>query len=52
MMALDAYLRQALEGFKDDPADSDFQRGYEAAIREIAKVFHPELLEDATQITN
>ncbi len=29
------YLNSALEGFTNDPADSDYQRGYEAALREM-----------------
>ena len=28
------YIENALEGFKNDPADSDYQRGYEACLRE------------------
>lgn len=32
------YLQQALAGFADDPADSDYQRGYEAALKELASL--------------
>lgn len=44
MIALDAYLRNAFELAKSDPPDSDYQRGYHAALVEVAKVFHPELV--------
>jgi len=27
-----------LESFKDDPADSDHQRGYEAALQELKRI--------------
>lgn len=29
------YVRVALEGFDNDPADTDFQRGYRAALKVI-----------------
>jgi hypothetical protein len=32
------YLREAIRGFELDPADSDFQRGYQAALEETLKV--------------
>lgn len=31
-------LETMLEGFVSDPADSDFQRGYKAALEEILRV--------------
>jgi hypothetical protein len=31
------YLDQALFGFKQDPASSDYQRGYEAALKEVQR---------------
>ena len=31
------YIEQALQGFKDDPADSDFQRGYLAGLQEFMR---------------
>lgn len=34
------YIRGALRSFDSDPADTDFQRGYKAAMEEIAKVFN------------
>jgi hypothetical protein len=43
MIALDAYLRQAFEGFHKDPADTPFQCGYLAALLDVAKNFHPDL---------
>lgn len=33
------YLRDGLDAFARDPADSDFQRGYEAALEEMWRVF-------------
>lgn len=32
------YLRKMLKLFELDPADSDYQRGYEAALRELLQV--------------
>ncbi len=40
---LSAYIISALRGFKNNPADSDFQRGYEAALKELATVFEIEV---------
>lgn len=34
------YILQALNGFDNDPADTDFQRGYEACLKELTKVYH------------
>lgn len=31
------YVRSSLEGFLLDPPDSDFQRGYMAALKAVAK---------------
>lgn len=31
------YIADALAGFKSDPADSDFQRGYHAALETVAR---------------
>ena len=36
-MTIKQYLEQALAGFKNDPADTNFQRGYQAALEEVAK---------------
>jgi hypothetical protein len=36
------YLDKALEQFKNDPADTDYQRGYEAALRELRRVIEAE----------
>lgn len=36
------YLEQAICSFVDDPADSDYQRGYLAAMIEVMRQFHPE----------
>lgn len=33
MEKLIAYLRGGLASFKSDPVDTDYQRGYEAALR-------------------
>ncbi len=33
------YLQQALDGFAKDPPDTDFQRGYMEAIKEISRMF-------------
>lgn len=32
------YLDEALAAFEKDPADTDYQRGYEAALRELKRV--------------
>jgi hypothetical protein len=44
-MQIKHYLQQALDGFKHDPADSDFQRGYLAALEEVAKMYAPEIID-------
>ena len=36
-MIVKDYLEEALEAFAKDPADTDYQRGYEAALRELAE---------------
>lgn len=33
-----AYLKSSIEQFDDDPADTDFQRGYLSALKETLKV--------------
>ena len=33
------YLHAALNTFADDPADSDFQRGYEQALADMRNAF-------------
>lgn len=33
--SLAEYIREALAGFENDPADSDFQRGYKAALEAV-----------------
>lgn len=33
-----SYLEEALEGFDNDPADTDFQRGYQSALQEVYDV--------------
>lgn len=43
MIALDAYLREAFEGFRTDPPDTPFQRGYLSALLAVAKIFEPAL---------
>ena len=36
-----AYVLEAIKGFDKDPADTDFQRGYLAALQAIAhEAFH------------
>jgi hypothetical protein len=40
------YLDEAMSGFEHDPPDSDFQRGYLAALREVAKTFTNLKIED------
>lgn len=37
MKNIDAYVSAAIESFDYDPADSDFQRGYFAALCEVQK---------------
>lgn len=37
MERLKMYLQETLASFKRDPSTSDFQRGYEAAIKEVLK---------------
>ena len=32
-----AYLEYAIASFDNDPADSDFQRGYLAALRDVLR---------------
>lgn len=32
MYEMEQYLLNVLEGFRDDPADSPYQQGYEAAV--------------------
>lgn len=48
-MELKAYLEQALASFEGDPPDSQYQRGYLAAIIEIATVCCPEVKTSAAQ---
>jgi hypothetical protein len=36
------YLRDALHGFNVDPADSPYQRGYEAALKDIEEFINEE----------
>lgn len=38
MFNLEEYVKNALQSFRDDPADSDHQRGYQACLEEIARV--------------
>lgn len=40
---LEQYLDGVEAGFAADPADSDFQRGYKAAMDELVRVFCPHL---------
>ena len=37
MDKLNSYLTNALEKFDNDPADSEYQRGYQAALVETLK---------------
>lgn len=34
------YVEQCLHGFAQDPAGTDFERGYQAAIEDFAKFFN------------
>lgn len=36
---LRAYLQRAIASFDGDPADTDFQRGYLAALKEVSEAF-------------
>lgn len=42
MTDVEAYLVSAIAGFERDPADSDFQRGYQAALEEMLRVVRDE----------
>jgi hypothetical protein len=35
---IETYLIEALQSFENDPADTDYQKGYEAALKEVRKV--------------
>ena len=37
-MNIEEYLEWAIASFERDPADSEFQRGYLAALEEVQKV--------------
>lgn len=39
MFDFESYLIEALQGFANDPADTDYQRGYEAGLRELFETF-------------
>jgi len=38
------YLRHALDRFDTDPPDTDFQRGYLAAIEEMWRMFNEKVI--------
>ena len=38
MMNVEEYLKWAIASFERDPADSEFQKGYLAALEEVQKV--------------
>lgn len=42
-MSIQEYIENGLVSYGVDPADSDYQRGYEACLKEISK-----LIEDGT----
>ena len=46
MYEMEQYFLNVLEGFKNDPADSSYQRGYKAAIEEALEYMRT-LPEDA-----
>jgi hypothetical protein len=37
-----AIIEDKLASFQDDPADSDFQRGYQAALEEVLEELYPQ----------
>ncbi len=37
MYLAENYIKEALDSFERDPADSDYQKGYEAALKELKK---------------
>jgi hypothetical protein len=37
-MNIEEYLKEAIASFGKDPADSEFQKGYLAALEEVQKV--------------
>lgn len=37
------YLEEVLATFDNDPADSDYQRGYQAAFQEMYEAFNEEV---------
>lgn len=39
MFDFESYLMEALESFTNDPADTDYQRGYEAGLRDLYDAF-------------
>lgn len=37
LMTIEEYLKEAIDSFKRDPADTRFQEGYKAALEDIQK---------------
>ncbi len=38
MIDVETYLIEALTSFESDPADTDYQKGYKAALEEVKKI--------------
>jgi hypothetical protein len=39
MFDFESYIMEALNSFDNDPADTDYQRGYEAGLRDLHTTF-------------
>lgn len=48
---MENYLRLLLKGFEEDPADSEFQYGYKAAIEEALEWLELEQIARQQQLT-
>jgi hypothetical protein len=49
-MTIEEWLDQALQSFRDDPADNSFQRGYLSAVIAIARDCTPDRYYDLDAI--
>jgi hypothetical protein len=43
MSQLADYLQKTFDGYREDPAETDFQQGYLAALVELARVLEPQV---------
>jgi hypothetical protein len=51
MFDFESYLIEALNSFENDPADTDYQRGYESGLRDLLNTFMAAPTQTATVLT-